>query len=321
MTMVIAIPTGVKIFTWLFTMYRGRIEFTTPMLWTIGFIVTFSIGGMTGVLLAVPGADFVLHNSLFLIAHFHNVIIGGAVFGYLAGFSFWFPKAFGFKLNERLGKYSFWCWIVGFYLAFMPLYVLGFMGMTRRLNHTNNPEWTPWLLAAWVGALFVAAGIFFQLLQLYVSIRDRKQNLDTTGDPWDGRTLEWSTSSPPPFYNFAEVPVVADLDAYWGMKERSQATVKEAHYKPIHMPRNTSMGILIGGFSLVLGFALIWHIWWAAIIGLVGMIAGVIIRSYDNDIDYYVPVDVVARIEGEHKQALAAASASNGRLNSTVEKA
>ena len=321
MTMVIAIPTGVKIFTWLFTMYRGRIEFTTPMLWTIGFIVTFSIGGMTGVLLAVPGADFVLHNSLFLIAHFHNVIIGGAVFGYLAGFAFWFPKAFGFKLNERLGKYSFWCWLVGFYLAFMPLYVLGFMGMTRRLNHTDNPEWTPWLYVAFVGALFVAAGIFFQLLQLYVSIRDRHKNQDVSGDPWDGRTLEWSTSSPPPFYNFAEQPVVADLDAYWGMKERGEATANTADYKQIHMPRNTGMGVIMAFFGLILGFAAIWHIWWAAAIGLAGMVITLIVRSYDDDIDYYVPAEEVARIEGERMARLANAARVDSRLNSSVGKA
>jgi cytochrome o ubiquinol oxidase subunit 1 len=323
MTMIIAVPTGVKIFTWLFTMYRGRIEFKTPMLWTVGFIVTFSIGGMTGVLLAVPGADFVLHNSLFLIAHFHNVIIGGAVFGYLAGFTFWFPKAFGFKLNERLGKCSFWCWLIGFYFAFMPLYALGFMGMTRRLNHTDNPEWTPWFYVAMVGVLFIAAGIGFQLLQIFVSIRDRKKNLDVSGDPWDGRTLEWSTSSPPPFYNFAEVPAVSDLDAYWGMKERGEATANTADYKQIHMPRNTGMGFIIAAFSLVFGFAFVWHIWWAVAVGFVGMIVTLIVRSYDDDIDYYVPAAEVARIEGERQRALANANAgvtSGTRVTSTLEK-
>ncbi|MDB6048976.1 MAG: Cytochrome o ubiquinol oxidase subunit [Pseudomonas sp.] len=305
MTIIIAVPTGVKIFTWLFTMFRGRIEFTTPILWTLGFIVTFSIGGMTGVLLAVPGADFVLHNSLFLIAHFHNVIIGGAVFGYLAGFTYWFPKAFGFKLNERLGKYAFWCWIVGFYLAFMPLYVLGFMGMTRRLNHTDNPQWTPWLIAAFVGALVIMCGIAFQLIQLVVSIRDREKNRDVSGDPWDGRTLEWSTSSPPPFYNFAEQPHVEDLDAYWGMKERGIQTKTAADYKKIHMPRNTGVGFYIGFGSLIFGFALIWHIWWLAAVGLVGMVVTFIIRTNDDDIDYYVSAEEVARIENERLQTLA----------------
>ncbi|WP_443691745.1 cytochrome o ubiquinol oxidase subunit I [Pseudomonas sp.] len=305
MTIIISVPTGVKIFTWLFTMFRGRIQFTTPILWTLGFIVTFSIGGMTGVLLAVPGADFVLHNSLFLIAHFHNVIIGGAVFGYLAGFAYWFPKAFGFTLNERLGKYAFWCWIVGFYLAFMPLYVLGFMGMTRRLNHYDNPAWTPWLIAAFCGALVIMVGIIFQIAQLVVSIRDREKNRDLTGDPWDARTLEWSTSSPPPFYNFAEQPHVNDLDAHWETKERGVQSKKAADYKKIHMPRNTGVGVYISFGSLVFGFALIWHIWWLAAVGLVGMVATFIMRSNDDYIDYYVPAEEVARIENARLQTLA----------------
>jgi cytochrome o ubiquinol oxidase subunit 1 len=306
MTIIISVPTGVKIFTWLFTMFRGRIQFTTPILWTLGFIVTFSIGGMTGVLLAVPGADFVLHNSLFLIAHFHNVIIGGAVFGYLAGFAYWFPKAFGFKLNERLGKYSFWCWIVGFYLAFMPLYVLGFMGMTRRLNHYDNPAWTPWLIAAFAGAVIIMFGIIFQIAQLVVSIRDREKNRDVTGDPWDGRTLEWATSSPPPFYNFAEVPHVDHLDHHWETKVGAPQKAKTAaDYKDIHMPRNTGVGFYIGFGSLIFGFALIWHIWWLAIVGLVGMVVTFIIRSNDDDIDYYVPAAEVAKIENARLQTLA----------------
>ncbi|WP_369384814.1 cytochrome o ubiquinol oxidase subunit I [Methylobacillus glycogenes] len=241
-TMIISIPTGVKIFNWLFTMYRGRIEFTTPIIWTIGFLITFSIGGMTGVLLAVPGADFVLHNSLFLIAHFHNVIIGGVVFGYLAGFAYWFPKAFGFKLNEKLGRISAYLWITGFFVAFVPLYLLGFMGMTRRLNNYDNPAWTPLLYVALGGAFIVGAAILVQLVQIYVSIRDRKDNLDLTGDPWGGRTLEWSTSSPPPFYNFAHVPVVKELDAFWDMKQDGSANKVPAKYEKIHMPKNASEG-------------------------------------------------------------------------------
>ncbi|MBW5414954.1 cytochrome o ubiquinol oxidase subunit I [Pseudomonas sp. MAG002Y] len=308
-TTIIAIPTGVKIFTWLFTMYKGRIRFTTPMMWTIGFIITFSIGGMTGVLLAVPGADFVLHNSLFLIAHFHNVIIGGAVFGYFAGVAYWFPKSFGFTLNEKLGKCAFWCWLVGFYVAFMPLYVLGFMGMTRRLNHYDNPDWHPWLIVAAIGTAIILCGVIFQLLQFYVSIRDRKLNQDVTGDPWGGRTLEWSTSSPPPFYNFAEQPVVDDIDAYWGAKEKGLAERKAADYRDIHMPRNTGVGFIISAFGLAFGFALIWHIWWLAIVGFVGMIVTFIIRSFDDDIDYYVPAAEVARIENERLQKLAASQA------------
>ncbi|WP_150681750.1 cytochrome o ubiquinol oxidase subunit I [Pandoraea pneumonica] len=307
-TMIISIPTGVKIFNWLFTMYRGRVQMTVPVLWTLGFIVTFVIGGMTGVLLAVPGADFVLHNSLFLIAHFHNVIIGGVLFGYIAGMNYWFPKAFGFKLDERLGKASFWCWIIGFYLAFMPLYVLGLMGMTRRLNHYSNPDWQPWLIAALIGALFIAAGIGFQVLQVVVSIKNRKALADTTGDPWNGRTLEWMTSSPPQFYNFAEEPRVHDIDELAYRKEHGIKSDLKTSYAPIHMPKNTGAGFIISAFSLVFGFAAIWHIWWLAIVGFVGMIVAFICRSNDDSIDYYVQSPEVVAIEKAHHQALAVAA-------------
>ncbi|KVD10805.1 cytochrome ubiquinol oxidase subunit I [Burkholderia ubonensis] len=299
MTMIIAIPTGVKVFNWLFTMYRGRIEFSTPVLWTIGFMVTFTLGGMTGVMMAIPGADFVLHNSLFLIAHFHNVIIGGVLFGYLAGFNYWFPKAFGFKLNEKLGKAVFWFWQVGFYIAFVPLYVLGFMGMTRRLNHYDNPAWHPWLLVAAFGAVLIAIGIACQLLQLVVSIRNRNlpQSRDTTGDPWGGRTLEWATTSPPPAYNFATIPQVRTLDAFADMKARGEGQGKRAAYRDIHMPSNTSAGLFVGVFSLALGFALVWHIWWLAIAGLAGIVATLVIYSSRNNDGYYIPASTVRRIE------------------------
>ncbi|GBQ55157.1 cytochrome o ubiquinol oxidase subunit I [Komagataeibacter swingsii] len=313
MTMVIAVPTGVKIFNWLFTMYKGRIEFHATMYWVIGFMITFSIGGMTGVMLAIPASDFVLHNSLFVIAHFHNVIIGGVYFGYVAAMNFWFPKAFGFKLNEAWGKRAFWCWFVGFYVAFMPLYVLGFEGMTRRMNHYDNPEWHPWLLIAEVGAVLIAIGIVCQLTQLYVSIRDRNlaENRDLTGDPWNARTLEWSTSSPPPFYNFAILPEVHELDAFAHDKEAGIDTRQAGgNYQPIHMPKNTACGFLIGAFSFVMGFGAIWYIWWLAAVGLIGVIATVIARSSDNDVDYYVPVSEVVRIEQEHTHNLMAAQAA-----------
>jgi len=299
MTMIIAVPTGVKLFNWLFTMYRGRLRITVPVLWSLGFMVTFTIGGMTGVLLAVPGADYVLHNSLFLIAHFHNTIIGGAVFGYLAGFAFWFPKAMGFHLNENWGRAAFWCWLVGFFMAFMPLYVLGFLGMTRRLNHTDNPDWNIWLYIAAFGAGIILVGIICQFVQLYVSFRDRKDNLDTTGDPWNGHTLEWSTASPPQFYNFAELPTVSDIDAFTDMKEKGQAYQRKATYAAIHMPKNTMAGIVIGGFITAFGFAMIWHIWWLAIAGLLGAFVSFVMRAYTKDVDYYVQPDEVAHIENE----------------------
>ncbi|MGT4070203.1 UNVERIFIED_CONTAM: cytochrome o ubiquinol oxidase subunit I [Aeromonas hydrophila] len=299
-TMIISIPTGVKIFNWLFTMYRGRIEFTSPMLWTVGFIITFTVGGMTGVLLSVPAANFVLHNSLFLIAHFHNVIIGGVVFGCFAGITYWFPKAFGFKLDDVWGKRAFWCWITGFFVAFMPLYVLGFMGMTRRVSQNIDPEFHGWLVVAACGAGLIALGVLCQVIQIVVSIRDREKNRDLTGDPWGGRTLEWATSSPPPFYNFAIEPKIKGLDAFWEAKQDGSAYRKPAQYAPIHMPKNSGAGVIIAAFSVVFGFAMIWHIWWMAIAGFVGMIATWIIHSFNDDVDYYVQVDEIERIEGQH---------------------
>jgi len=260
---------------------------------------------MTGVLLAVPGADFLLHNSLFLIAHFHNTIIGGVVFGYLAGITYWFPKAFGFKLDEKWGKRAFWCWFVGFYTAFMPLYVLGFMGMTRRLNHTDNPAWQPWLIVAVIGAAIIACGIASQLIQIFVSIRNRHALADLTGDPWGGRTLEWATSSPPAHYNFARVPVIRDIDAFADMKARGEVLTQVApSYEKIHMPKNTGAGFFIGMFSIVMGFALIWHIWWMAVLGLVGMIGSFILRSNNDDIDYYVPAHEVHETESAYFQRI-----------------
>ncbi|ATP48592.1 cytochrome o ubiquinol oxidase subunit I [Pseudomonas putida] len=308
-TMLISIPTGVKLFNWLFTMYQGRVRFTAPMLWTLGFMITFSIGGMTGVLLAVPGADFVLHNSLFVIAHFHNVIIGGAVFGYIAGFAFWFPKAFGFTLNEKWGKAAFWFWISGFYVAFMPLYALGFMGMTRRLNHSDNPLWEPYLYVAVVGAVLILFGIACQLIQLYVSVRDRNQNLDVTGDPWGGRTLEWSTSSPPPFYNFAHMPEQVGLDAWHETKEIGAAYKPATKFDAIHMPSNTATGLFMGLFLTVFGFAFIWHIWWLVGASLVATIAVFVRHAARDDQGYMVPAEEVARIEGERMKTLAKAGA------------
>ena len=299
-TMIISIPTGVKIFNWLFTMYRGRIEFTSPMLWTVGFIITFTVGGMTGVLLSVPAANFVLHNSLFLIAHFHNVIIGGVVFGCFAGITYWFPKAFGFKLDDVWGKRAFWFWITGFFVAFMPLYVLGFMGMTRRVSQNIDPEFHGMLVVAACGAGLIAIGVLCQVIQIVVSIRDREKNRDWTGDPWGGRTLEWATSSPPPFYNFAIEPKVKGLDAFWEAKQDGSAYRKPAQYAPIHMPKNSGAGVIIAAFSTVFGFAMIWHIWWMAIAGFIGMIATWIIHSFNDDVDYYVQVDEIERIEGQH---------------------
>ncbi len=267
-TMIIAVPTGVKIFNWLFTLFQGRIRFEVPLMWALGFMVTFVIGGMSGVLLAVPPADFVLHNSLFLVAHFHNVIIGGVLFGAMAGYNYWFPKAFGFTLDRRLGLISFWCWLIGFYLAFIPLYVLGLLGMTRRMQHYADTSWQPYLIVAEVGAVIILFGIIATVVQLVVSIRSRESRRDLSGDPWNGRTLEWSTTSPPPAYNFAALPQVEALDAFWDMKRNGRLGLLE-RYESIEMPVNSANGFITAFFAVIMGFALIWHIWWMAILGFV----------------------------------------------------
>jgi cytochrome o ubiquinol oxidase subunit 1 len=303
-TMIISIPTGAKIFNWLFTMYRGRIRFEVPMLWTIGFMITFVIGGMTGVLLAVPPADFSLHNSLFLIAHFHNVIIGAVVFGMFAGITYWFPKAFGYKLDPFWGKCSFWFWFVGFYVAFMPLYGLGLMGVTRRMNHFDDPSLQIWFVCAAFGALLIAMGIASFIIQLIVSYRRRDQLRDTTGDPWGGRTLEWSTSSPPPQYNFAFTPLIHDGDAWWQMKQRGYERPSK-DFLAIHMPKNTSAGIILAGLATVCGFGLIWHMWLLVIVSFVAVLAVAIGHTFNYKRDYYIPADEVIRVEAERTRLLA----------------
>jgi len=314
MSMIIAVPTGVKVFNWLFTMYGGRIRFETPILWAIGFMVTFVIGGMTGVLLAVPPADFVLHNSLFLVAHFHNVIIGGVLFGAFAGYSYWFPKAFGFRLHEGWGKAAFWCWLVGFYLAFMPLYVVGLEGMTRRMQHYDVAAWRPWLLVAMVGALVILAGIVCQIVQLWVSIARREALRDVTGDPWHGRSLEWSTASPPPAFNFAILPEVHGEDAYWEIKRRPPAqSQSEPRYEPIETPRNSPTGIVCAFFATVMGFALIWHIWWLAIAGLVGAWATFVVFAWRDRTEDVIPAAEVARIDRQNRDARAMALSAGAR--------
>jgi cytochrome o ubiquinol oxidase subunit 1 len=305
-TMIIAVPTGVKVFNWLFTLYGGRIRFTVPLLWALAFMVTFVIGGMTGVLLAVPPADFVLHNSLFLVAHFHNVVIGGVLFGAFAGYNYWFPKAFGFTLDERLGKCAFWCWVIGFYVAFMPLYILGLMGMTRRMQHTTDPSWEPMLWLAGVGALIIAAGIAFQIAQLVVSIRTRDQRRDLFGDPWDGRSLEWATASPPPSFNFAVLPNVSGEEAYWSMKQRAIRDLRlgdEPKYQPIEMPRNSPTGFVVAFFATLVGFGLIWHIWWLVIAGLVGAYATFVVFAWRDRGEIEIPVDEVRRLDQERRRS------------------
>jgi cytochrome o ubiquinol oxidase subunit 1 len=300
------VPTGVKIYNWLFTIYGGRIRFATPMLWAVGFMVTFTIGGLTGVLVAVPPADFVLHNSLFLVAHFHNTIIGGVLFGAFAGYTYWFPKAFGFRLHEGLGKAAFWFWLVGFYVAFMPLYVLGLDGMTRRMQHYDVAAWRPWLIVAAAGAGLILIGIACQILQLFVSIRRRAKLRDRTGDPWRGRSLEWATPSPPPVFNFAFLPDVQKQDAYWDIKSRAKQQAIEnsaPEYQDIEMPRNSPTGFVCAFFATVMGFALIWHIWWMVAAGFIGALATFVVFAWRDKEEYVIPAAEVARIDRAGKAA------------------
>jgi cytochrome o ubiquinol oxidase subunit 1 len=304
MTMLIAIPTGVKIFNWLFTMYRGRIHFASPMLWFIGFVIIFTIGGVAGVLMAEPAIDFQVHNSLFLVAHFHMMIVGGVVFGFFAGLTYWFPKIFGFRLNERLGKYAVGCWFTGFLLAFVPLYILGLMGATRRMDHYDaSLGWQPLFIVAGIGVAIILVGVALQILQLVVSIILRDNHRDKTGDPWNARTLEWSTVSPTPVYNFAHIPKVSERDAFWEMKQsKASSTLK---YEDIVLPKNTPFPMIIAATAFLTGFSIIWHIYWLALIGFLGIIIAIIVRTSDENTEYILAAEDVKKIEKANRERYA----------------
>jgi cytochrome o ubiquinol oxidase subunit 1 len=315
-TSVIAVATGVKVFNWMFTMYGGRIHYTTPMIWSIGFIVTFVIGGMTGVLLAVPPADFQLHNTLFLVAHFHNVIVGGVLFGAFAGLTYWFPKAFGFRLHEGWGRAAFWLALIGFYVVFVPLYVVGLMGMPRRMQHYDVAVWRPWVQWAGLGIPILLASVVCQVMQLVVSIRRREELRDRTGDPWNGRSLEWATPSPPPAFNFAVLPDVRGEEPYWEIKQRAIDTQQlgpEPRYEPIEMPRNSPTGFITAFFATFTGFALIWHIWWLAGVGLVAAYATFVWFAWRDVPKYVVPAEEVAHIDHARREARQARLATLAR--------
>ncbi|MGN6121471.1 MAG: cytochrome o ubiquinol oxidase subunit I [Sphingomonas oligoaromativorans] len=304
-TMVISIPTGAKIFNWLFTMYRGDIRFELPMMWVVAFMLTFVIGGMTGVLLAIPPADFVLHNSLFLVAHFHNVIIGGVVFGLFAGMVYWFPKAFGFKLDPFWGHVAFWGWTVGFWIAWAPIYIVGLMGTTRRVHHFDDLSLQPYFIVAAIGAVVILIGILGFVMSIIMGFVKRDQLRDTTGDPWEGRTLEWSTTSPPPAYNFALTPVIHNLDAWYDMKTHGYQRPAEG-FRPIHMPRNTGAGVILSGLAFTLGFGMIWYMWWLAALSFVGLFVVAIGHTFNFNRDYFIPADEVTRTESQRPQPLEA---------------
>jgi cytochrome o ubiquinol oxidase subunit 1 len=293
-TMIIAIPTTVLVFSWIATMYKGRIRFSTPMLWFLGFIAIFALGGISGVLLAIPPVDFQLHNSLFLIAHFHSTVIGGVLFGIFAGINYWFPKIAGFRLNERIGRYAVWSWIIGFFVAFTPLYILGLMGATRRLDHYDaSTGWQPLFIMAFVGGLIIMVGVVLQIVQIIASILQRKRLVDTTGDPWDARTLEWSVASPAPAYNFAVIPEASTRDVFWEMKQHQ---LPKPHYKDIHVPKNTASGIYISIFAFLAGFGFVWEITWLAVVSIIGIIACLIARTFNNDTEYTIPAEEDERI-------------------------
>jgi cytochrome o ubiquinol oxidase subunit 1 len=303
MTAVIAVPTGVKIFNWLFTMYRGRISFKTPMLWFMGFVVIFTIGGVAGVMMSVPAIDYQVHNSLFLVAHFHMMIVGGAVFGYFAGLYYWFPKIFGFRLNEKLGRIAFWFWAVGFVTAFTPLYILGLMGATRRLDHYSaSLGWQPLFIVAGVGVVLIAIGGAVQALQLIVSIWQRDSTRDLSGDAWNGRTLEWSIPSPAPFYSFVKQPIVTVRDQFWADKQSGEK--KKIEYEDIVLPKNSGLSVVIAGFAFLFGFGMVWHMYWLSFISLLGIVATLVIRSMNEEPEYRLTARDVERLERDRMQKL-----------------
>lgn len=305
MTMIIGIPTGVKIFNWLFTMFRGRIKFASPMIWFLGFVFLFTTGGMSGVMLAIPGIDYQVHNSLFLVAHFHTMIISGVVFGLFAGVTYWFPKIFGYTLHEGLGKAAAWCWIIGFTFAFGPLYVLGLMGATRRLDHYDSIHgWQTLFIVAGVGAAIIGLGIVCQLLQIFVSIKNHKKNLDTTGDPWNGRTLEWSTVSPAPFYNYAVIPTITDRDQFWEDKQSGKVS-EPKQYADIELPKNTGTGVIIGGLAFLVGFGAVWHLAWLAIAGVLAAVVILIIHLSNDDTEYTISAEELRKLDTPRKEQLA----------------
>ncbi|MCW2362803.1 cytochrome o ubiquinol oxidase subunit 1 [Sphingobium xanthum] len=306
-TMAIGVPTGVKIYNWIWTMFRGEVRFTTPMCYALAFMMTFVLGGLTGIILAFPPLDYIVHNTLFLVAHFHNMLIPGTLYGLLAAYTFWFPKAFGFRLDERWGKISCACWVIGFYLAFMPLYVLGAAGMARRTPAVMETAYRPWLYAAEVGALVLFCGFVALLIQLWVSLRNRAATRVFAGDPWDGRALEWSIAAPPPAYNFARLPQVDQRHWFFDAKRNGTPYVRPAHYEDIEMPKNSAVAPIIGMASAAAGFALVWHMWWLAILGLLAVVATVIARSFARDTHRLIPASAVDRTERAWLDAVARA--------------
>ncbi len=312
MTIIIAVPTSVLVFNWIATMYKGRIRFETPMLWFLGFVSVFALGGISGVMLAMPPADFQFHNSLFLVAHFHSTVIGGVLFGIFCAISYWFPKFTGLRLNERLGRYAFWCWITGFCLSFIPMYILGFMGASRRLDHYDaSTGWQPLFVLMLLGGIVIAIGVALQLAQILASFIQKNR---VSNDPWDGRTLEWATPSPPQSYNFTVIPKVTSGDAYWKMKQHSQP---KPEYEDIHVPKNTAAGIYISAFGTLACFGFVWNIIWLAAVSILGVIISLIMRTFNEHTEYTLTAAEVRELEEARARKDLAAGPTRG--NETVE--
>lgn len=296
-TMLIAIPTGVKIFNWLLTLYKAKIRFTTANLWALAFIPNFVIGGITGVMLAVVPADFQYHNSYFLIAHFHYVLIAGTVFAVFAGLHYWWPKMFGHMLNERLGKWAFWIFVIGFNVCFLPMHFVGLMGMTRRLyTYPADLGWTPWNFIETIGAFAMGVAFIIMVYNIYWSARYGER--DTTGDPWNGRTLEWAVSSPAPEYNFATIPEVKSLDAFWEMKKNGEVEKwRKQPLEPIHMPDNSYRPFVISVLFFIAGFGFVFEWLWLGVIGLIGVFLCLALRSFEKDEGHHIPIEEIERTE------------------------
>jgi cytochrome o ubiquinol oxidase subunit 1 len=308
-TMLIGIPTGVKIYDWMLTVFRGRVRFSVPILYSAMFLMLFVIGGLTGITLATPPVDYQVHNTVYLVAHFHNMLIPGTLFGMLAGYSYWFPKAFGFRLNEVWGRFTALCFGGGFLLAFMPLYVLGISGMPRRSQAIFTTEFAPLLWTAEIGAVLLSLALVGLYVQLWVSIRDRHRNAVPVGDPWDGRTLEWTTTAPPPEYNFAVLPTIHDRDPFTWLKEHGLAHAPVLRFEDIHLPKNSATPLVIGAASLVCAFGLVWHIGWAAAGGFLLVWGTVIARSFVRDAERVITGATLRQAEERRLQQLRGAAA------------
>lgn len=300
-TMAIAVPTGVKIFNWLFTLHKGKIEITTPMLYALLFIPIFTIGGVTGVMLGMSAADYQYHNTMFLVAHFHLVILPGVVFAMLAGLTYYWPKMFGFMLNEKIGKSAAWTIAISTCVAFFPMFISGLDGQARRMyTYSESTGFGIWNMISFVGAIGLAIGFILIVYNIYYSFRYAPRNVGQ--DPWDARTLEWATSNPVPAYNFPVVPEVQSAEALWDAKKKNIPLFK-GKIEKIHMPSNTGVPFIMSAIFFVFGFSLIFSMWAMAIIAAIGIFACMGYMSFQKDDGYYIPVDEIEKTENKLKGA------------------